>query len=125
MNQQKIKVGIVGGAGYTGGELLRILINHPNTEIAFVHSNSNAGNYISDVHTDLLGDTELKFADKLSDDIDVLFLCVGHGDAKKFMAANEIKENIKNIDLSQDFRLNTQSTVNNRQFIYGLPEINI
>ncbi|SMO56111.1 N-acetyl-gamma-glutamyl-phosphate reductase [Solitalea koreensis] len=126
---KKIQVGIVGGAGYTGGELLRILINHPDTEIAFVHSNSNAGNYISDVHTDLLGDTDLKFADKLSDNIDVLFLCVGHGDAKKFMVANDIKEHIRIIDLSQDFRLKSHSDqaqdsgLKTRDFIYGLPEL--
>src|ERR1700758_5244530 len=75
----KIRAGIVGGAGYTGGEMLRILVNHPKVEIAFVHSNSNAGNYVHDVHPDLLGDTDLKFASELSNDIDVLFLCVGHG----------------------------------------------
>ncbi|MBK0382039.1 N-acetyl-gamma-glutamyl-phosphate reductase [Pedobacter sp. SD-b] len=106
---KKIKVGIIGGAGYTGGELLRILINHPNVAIAFVHSNSNAGNLISDVHTDLLGDTDLKFTDQLSQDIDVLFLCVGHGDARKFLEANPINDNIKIIDLSQDFRLKAKS----------------
>ena len=80
-----IRAGIVGGAGYTGGEMLRILINHPNVEIVFVHSNSNAGNHIYDVHTDLFGDTDLKFAAELAYNIDVLFLCVGHGDAKKFL----------------------------------------
>src|SRR3954471_2199424 len=81
---RRVKAGIIGGAGYTGGEMLRILINHPNVDIAFIHSNSNAGNYIYEVHTDLFGDTDLKFASELSADIDVLFLCVGHGDAKKF-----------------------------------------
>lgn len=101
----KIKAGIIGGAGYTGGEMLRILVNHPNVEIAFVNSTSNAGNLISDVHTDLIGDTDLKFVSDIPQDIDVLFLCVGHGDAKKFLAANPINENIKIIDLSQDFRL--------------------
>ncbi len=101
----KIKAGIVGGAGYTGGEMLRILLNHPNVEIAFVHSNSNAGNYIYEVHTDLFGDTNLKFGSDLYDEIDVLFLCIGHGDAKKFLDAHEIPEGIKVIDLSQDFRL--------------------
>jgi N-acetyl-gamma-glutamyl-phosphate reductase len=80
----KIRAGIVGGAGYTGGEMLRILVNHPIVDIVFVHSNSNAGNLISDVHTDLLGDTDLRFTGELSSEIDVLFLCVGHGDAKKF-----------------------------------------
>jgi N-acetyl-gamma-glutamyl-phosphate reductase len=125
----KIKAGIVGGAGYTGGEMLRILINHPNVDIAFVHSNSNAGNYVYEVHSDLFGDTELKFASELSDDIDVLFLCVGHGDARKFLEANPIPDHIKIIDLSQDFRLKSASLTQNsglktRDFIYGLPELN-
>lgn len=117
----KIRAGIVGGAGYTGGEMLRILVNHPSVEILFVHSNSNAGNLVSDVHTDLLGDTDLKFTDVLSQDIDVLFLCVGHGDAKKFLNANQINSGIKIIDLSQDFRLKANSDSN---WVYGLPEIN-
>lgn len=120
----KIKAGIVGGAGYTGGELLRILVNHPDVEIAFVHSNSNAGNYIYEVHTDLFGDTELKFTSELSQAIDVLFLCVGHGDAKKFLAANPIEDRIKIVDLSQDFRLSQNSKIDNKQFVYGLPELN-
>ncbi|KQM66425.1 N-acetyl-gamma-glutamyl-phosphate reductase [Pedobacter sp. Leaf216] len=120
----KIKAGIIGGAGYTGGEMLRILVNHPNVEIAFVNSTSNAGNLISDVHTDLIGDTDLKFVSDIPQDIDVLFLCVGHGDAKKFLAANPINENIKIIDLSQDFRLHEKSTFENREFVYGLPELN-
>lgn len=127
---QQVRAGIIGGAGYTGGELLRILVNHPNVEIAFVHSNSNSGNYISDVHTDLLGDTDLKFGgdevfplDKNAA-IDVLFLCVGHGDAKKFLDSNEVDERIRIIDLSQDFRLSSNSQLGNRKFIYGLPELN-
>lgn len=122
----KIKAGIIGGAGYTGGEMLRILVNHPNVEIAFVNSTSNAGNLISDVHTDLIGETDLKFVSDIPQDIDVLFLCVGHGDAKKFLAANPINDNIKIIDLSQDFRLdeNRNSKILNRNFIYGLPELN-
>lgn len=96
-----------------------------------VHSNSNAGNPVSDVHTDLFGDTDLKFTDALSQDIDVLFLCVGHGDAKKFLAANEIADSIKIIDLSQDFRLAENakleagsSKFKARSFVYGLPELN-
>ncbi|MBS1524344.1 MAG: N-acetyl-gamma-glutamyl-phosphate reductase [Bacteroidetes bacterium] len=120
----KIRAGIVGGAGYTGGEMLRILLNHPNVDIAFVHSNSNAGNYVHDVHTDLLGDTDLKFASELSNDIDVLFLCVGHGDAKKFLDANNIADRIKIIDLSQDFRLAQSSKHKAKSFVYGLPELN-
>ena len=120
----KIHAGIVGGAGYTGGELLRLLINNPFVNIKFIHSNSNAGNLISKVHADLLGETDLHFTGELSNDIDVLFLCVGHGDAKKFLAANTIAENIKVIDLSQDFRLANNVTFNDRHFVYGLPELN-
>src|SRR6202012_4318998 len=120
----KIKAGIIGGAGYTGGETLRILVNHPNVEIAFVHSNSNAGNYIYEVHTDLFGDTDLKFASDIYDEIDVLFLCVGHGDAKKFLEANEIPDSIKVIDLSQDFRLGQNAKFKSKNFVYGLPELN-
>ena len=122
-----IKAGIIGGAGYTGGEMLRILVNHPQVEIAFVNSGSNAGNLISDVHTDLFGDTDLRFTDQISQDIDVLFLCVGHGDAKKFLEANKIDEQIKIIDLSQDFRLTANSSPQGRSggaFVYGLPELN-
>ncbi|GAB1464492.1 N-acetyl-gamma-glutamyl-phosphate reductase [Pedobacter sp.] len=133
-----IKAGIIGGAGYTGGEMLRILLNHPNVEIAFVNSSSNAGNLVSDVHTDLFGDTDLRFTDRTDftelfqevspagGDLEgaVLFLCVGHGDAKKFLEANPINEKVKIIDLSQDFRLNRNSSIENRQFIYGLPELN-
>jgi N-acetyl-gamma-glutamyl-phosphate reductase len=120
----KIKAGIVGGAGYTGGEMLRILINHPNVEIIFVHSKSNAGNHVYDVHTDLFGDTDLTFAAELAFNIDVLFLCVGHGDARKFLEANEIPDHILIIDLSQDFRLSQNATVGTKSFVYGLPELN-
>jgi len=119
---QKIKAGIVGGAGYTGGELLRLLINHPHVDIHFVHSNSNAGNLISDVHTDLTGETFIAFTDTLSQDIDVLFLCVGHGDAKKFLDKNSIDPRIKIIDLSQDFRLAANASYRDG-FVYGLPEL--
>ncbi|MEO6000809.1 MAG: N-acetyl-gamma-glutamyl-phosphate reductase [Chitinophagaceae bacterium] len=119
-----IKAGIVGGAGYTGGELIRILLNHPDVTISFVLSSSNAGKPISFVHQDLLGDTELQFVSDLQDDVDVLFLCVGHGDAKKFLEANTINERTKIIDLSQDFRLHQDAACKNRHFIYGLPELN-
>ncbi|RZK75828.1 MAG: N-acetyl-gamma-glutamyl-phosphate reductase, partial [Pedobacter sp.] len=117
----KVRAGIVGGAGYTGGEMLRLLVNHPSVEIVFVNSNSNSGNLISDVHTDLLGDTDLRFTSELSTEIDVLFLCVGHGDAKKFLDANPIAEGIKIIDLSQDFRLKANA---GSDWVYGLPELN-
>jgi len=104
--------------------MLRILINHPNVDIAFVHSNSNAGNHIYDVHKDLFGDTDLRFASELSNAIDVLFLCVGHGDAKKFLEANDIPDSVKIIDLSQDFRLTPTSKLKGKSFVYGLPELN-
>lgn len=117
----KIKAGIVGGAGYTGGEMLRLLINHPSVDIAFVNSTSNQGNLVSDVHTDLLGDTDLQFTGELSHDIDVLFLCVGHGDAKKFLDANPFPAGVKIIDLSQDFRL---AAAAGQDWVYGLPELN-
>ena len=120
---QKINIGIVGGAGYTGGELLRVLLRHPNAHISFVHSTSSAGELVSKVHADLLGDTSLKFTNTLDQNIDVLFLCVGHGDASKFLTANEIKASIKIIDLSQDFRLAGSAVIGNRNFVYGLPEL--
>lgn len=101
--------------------MLRILVNHPAVEIKFVHSKSNAGNLISDVHTDLFGDTSLRFTGELSSAIDVLFLCVGHGDANKFLEANDIAKAIKIIDLSQDFRLKVNAGI---KWIYGLPELN-
>jgi len=119
-----IKVGIIGGAGYTGGELIRLLINHPEVKISFVISSSNEGNPLYQVHTDLLGETDLHFTNKLNSDIDLLFLCVGHGDARKFLIENSIDEQIKIIDLSQDFRLNENSILGKRKFIYGLPELN-
>jgi len=117
----KIKAGIVGGAGYTGGEMLRLLLNHPGVEIDFVLSSSNEGNLVSDVHTDLYGDTDLRFSGTLKQDIDVLFLCVGHGDAKKFLDANPIDKGVKIIDLSQDFRLKAAA---GSDWVYGLPEFN-
>lgn len=124
---KKIKTGIIGGAGYTGGELIRLLINHPFVEIDFVHSRSNAGKLISTVHQDLVGETELKFTDEISIEVDVLFLCLGHGESKKFLSENIIDEKIKVIDLANDFRLSTngQRPIHNGQpFIYGLPELN-
>ncbi|NII24938.1 N-acetyl-gamma-glutamyl-phosphate reductase [Pseudoflavitalea sp. X16] len=121
---KNIKVGIVGGAGYTGGELIRLLVNHPYVAVSFIHSRSNAGKPVYAVHEDLIGETKLQFTGELSQDIDVLFLCVGHGEAKKFLAENPVNDNIKVIDLSQDFRLGKHSAVGNRQFVYGLPELN-
>lgn len=124
---KKIKAGIVGGAGYTGGELIRLLIHHPQVEIHFINSRSNAGNKVSEVHQDLIGETDLEFSGELKDDIDVLFLCVGHGEAKKFLDSNSIAPHIKIIDLSQDFRLLQGGKLplyNGQPFVYGLPELN-
>jgi N-acetyl-gamma-glutamyl-phosphate reductase len=121
---KKINAGIVGGAGYTGGEMIRLLINHPAINISFIHSTSNAGNAVGKIHADLVDETGLVFTDQLQDNIDVLFLCVGHGDAKKFLASNSIASNIKVIDLSQDFRLQANAENDERKFVYGLPELN-
>ncbi len=116
-----IKIGIIGGAGYTAGELLRILINHPESEIVFVHSTSNADNRITDVHDDLLGETDLKFSSEHPlNEADVVFLCMGHGRSKEFIENNEFPEGLKIIDLSQDYRLKRQGNA----FVYGLPELN-
>ena len=127
--KEAIKVGIIGGAGYTGGELIRLLIHHPCAVVSFIHSRSSAGNLVSSVHQDLIGETNLKFTASLSfgesqGEIDVLFLCVGHGEAKKFLEANKIDDKIKIIDLSQDFRLSQSSKFKNKEFVYGLPELN-
>ena len=123
----KIKIGIIGGAGYTGGELIRLLLLHPGVDIAFIHSRSNAGNFIYTVHQDLMGDSELKFTDQLDlgdGHIDVLFLCLGHGESNKFLTANKIADTIKIIDLANDFRLAENSQHGTRNFVYGLPELN-
>lgn len=122
--QQVIKVGIMGGAGYTGGELIRLLIHHPQVSINFVHSKSNAGKPVYAVHQDLLGSTALVFADEINTAIDVLFLCFGHGESKKFLTETALPEHIKIIDLANDFRLTADATIGARTFIYGLPELN-
>ncbi|MFV0365124.1 MAG: N-acetyl-gamma-glutamyl-phosphate reductase [Mangrovibacterium sp.] len=117
----KIKVGVIGGAGYTAGELLRILVNHPNATIAFVQSSSNAGNAISVVHRDLFGEIDLNFvAEPNLASVDVLFLCMGHGKSVEFMAQNELPTSLKVIDLSHDYRLKRADNT----FMYGLPELN-
>ena len=130
-----IKIGILGAAGYTGGELIRLLLNHPEAEIVFANSESNAGNPVTDVHEGLLGETELKFTDQLPfDKVDVVFFCFGHGKSEAFMKEHDIPANVKIIDLAQDFRLHPQSipnagaavhpTADCHDFVYGLPEIN-
>jgi N-acetyl-gamma-glutamyl-phosphate reductase len=114
-----IKVGIIGGAGYTAGELLRLLIHHPAVEIGFVHSKSNAGALLSDIHSDLVGETYKIFSDKMPfETVDVLFLCIGHGEAKGFIENNSFPKTLKIIDLSQDFRVGAEN------WVYGLPELN-
>ena len=116
-----IKVGIIGGAGYTAGELIRILLNHAQVEIGFVQSSSNAGNLVSDVHIDLLGDTNLKFTSEMPfSEVDVIFLCMGHAKSKEFMETNKLPDSLKVIDLSHDFRLKREGN----SFVYGLPELN-
>lgn len=115
-----LKIGILGAAGYTGGELIRLLINHPEAEIVFANSESNAGNKVYDVHEGLLGDTELTFTDEMPfDKVDVVFFCFGHGKSEQFLKEHEIPAHVKIIDLAQDFRLK-----GNHDYVYGLPEIN-
>jgi N-acetyl-gamma-glutamyl-phosphate reductase len=117
----KIKAGIIGGAGFTGGETIRLLLNHPGVEIAFVHSRSNAGKPLYAAHADLIGETSLVFSDSFDQKADVIFLCLGHGESKKFLAENAFDASTRIIDLSQDFRLGESEA--GREFIYGLPEI--
>jgi len=117
----KIRVGIFGAAGYTGGELLRLLLNHPEAEVAFAHSESNAGNPVTDVHEGLYGDTNLKFTSEISfDAVDVVFFCFGHGKSRAFLQEHPVPGNVKIIDLAQDFRLAEPGN----DFVYGLPELN-
>ena len=116
-----IRVGIIGGAGYTAGELIRLLLIHPEVEIKFVHSSSNAGNRIVDVHAGLHGETELLFTDEMPfEEIDLLFFCTAHGDTRKFLESHVLPEELKVIDLSMDYRIKG----NDHDFIYGLPELN-
>ncbi len=116
-----IRIGILGAAGYTGGELIRLLLNHPEAEIVFANSESNAGNPVADVHEGLLGDTDLTFTDQMPfDQVDVVFFCFGHGKSAAFLAQHTIPDNVKIIDLAQDFRIAAPGN----DFVYGLPEIN-
>ena len=127
-----VKVGILGAAGYTGGELIRLLINHPEAEIVFANSESNAGNLVAEVHEGLYGETDLKFTAEMPfDQVDVIFFCFGHGKSEAFLKEHNIPENVKIIDLAQDFRLAPETVVATQQptpaahdFVYGLPEIN-
>ena len=116
-----IRIGIIGGAGYTAGELIRLLLNHPEAEMVFIHSESNAGNRITDVHSGLYGETDLVFTNELAlSDVDVIFLCLGHGKSEEFITSHDIPDTVKIIDLAQDFRLAAPGN----DFVYGLPEIN-
>lgn len=127
-----VKVGILGAAGYTGGELIRLLINHPEAEIVFANSESNAGNLVAEVHEGLYGETDLKFTAEMPfDQVDVIFFCFGHGKSEAFQKEHNVPENVKIIDLAQDFRLAPETVVATQQptpaahdFVYGLPEIN-
>ena len=127
-----VKVGILGAAGYTGGELIRLLINHPEAEIVFANSESNAGNLVAEVHEGLYGETDLKFTAEMPfDQVDVIFFCFGHGKSEAFLKEHNVPENVKIIDLAQDFRLAPETVVATQQptpaahdFVYGLPEIN-
>jgi N-acetyl-gamma-glutamyl-phosphate reductase len=118
-----LEVGIIGGAGYTAGELIRLLLNHPKTTINFVYSTSNAGNKIHKVHQDLIGNTEISFTNTINPEIDVLFLCLGHGNSTSFLENNSFSKNTKIIDLSNDFRLLKNKKFNGKDFVYGLPEL--
>jgi N-acetyl-gamma-glutamyl-phosphate reductase len=120
-NMRRVRAGIIGGAGYTGGETIRLLINHPAVDIRFIHSKSNAGRPVATIHEDLAGDTELTFDAEWHSEIDVVFLCLGHGEAKKFLAeAGNSFDGVLIIDLSQDFRIKGEGN----NFVYGLPELN-
>lgn len=119
-----IKAGIIGGSGYTGGELIRILLHHPNTAIDFVFSTTRAGKPISSAHPDLLGTTDMDFTGKVNPEVDVVFLCLGHGNSTKFLNGNPFSPTTKIIDLSNDFRLQEDSILDGKPFVYGLPELN-
>ncbi|MEI6275930.1 MAG: N-acetyl-gamma-glutamyl-phosphate reductase [Prolixibacteraceae bacterium] len=120
MTNKKISVGIVGGAGYTAGELIRILLNHPNAVLKFIQSGSNNGQPVASVHRDLFGETNLVFSDIEPDQVDLLFLCSGHGKSAEYLSKNILPEHVKVIDLSHDFRLKRAGN----DFVYGLPELN-
>jgi N-acetyl-gamma-glutamyl-phosphate reductase len=120
---KKIKAGIIGGAGYTAGELIRVLLNHKKVTIDFVYSTSNAGNKIHKVHQDLIGSTEMVFTSEINANVDVLFLCLGHGNSKAFLEQYSFSEATKIIDLSNDFRLEGDKLLNGKDFVYGLPEL--
>ncbi|RKN83293.1 N-acetyl-gamma-glutamyl-phosphate reductase [Ulvibacterium marinum] len=118
-----IKAGIIGGSGYTGGELIRILLNHPEVEIDFVYSTTRAGKQVTTAHPDLLGLTHLEFTGKVNPNIDVVFLCLGHGNSTQFLKEHQFSKDTKIIDLSNDFRLQADAVLDGKKFVYGLPEL--
>jgi N-acetyl-gamma-glutamyl-phosphate reductase len=118
-----LEIGIIGGAGYTAGELIRLLLNHPKSNIDFVYSTSNAGNKLYKVHQDLIGATEIRFTSKINSEVDVLFLCLGHGNSSAFLEKNSFSKNTRIIDLSNDFRLLADKKFEGKEFVYGLPEL--
>jgi N-acetyl-gamma-glutamyl-phosphate reductase len=119
-----INIGIIGGSGYTAGELIRILMFHPNAKLDFVYSTTNAGKPLSIAHHDLLGDIEMNFTDAVNPDVDVVFLCLGHGKSISFLEKNLFSDATKIIDLGNDFRLTKDKDFNGKSFVYGLPELN-
>jgi len=119
-----IKVGIIGGSGYTAGELIRILMFHPNATLDFVYSTTNAGKPLSIAHHDLMGDIEMNFTDQVNPNVNVVFLCLGHGKSKAFLEQNQFSNDTKIIDLGNDFRLTKDAEFDGKQFVYGLPELN-
>lgn len=119
-----IKAAIIGGSGYTGGELIRILLNHPATEIDFVYSTTRAGKRVTTAHPDLLGVTDLEFTGNVNLKVDVVFLCLGHGNSTAFIKEHAFSAYTKIIDLSNDFRLHADAQIDGKQFVYGLPELN-
>jgi N-acetyl-gamma-glutamyl-phosphate reductase len=118
-----LEIGIIGGAGYTAGELIRLLLNHPEANINFVYSTSNAGNKLHKVHKDLIGSTEISFTSQINTKVDTLFLCLGHGNSTTFLENNNFSKNTKIIDLSNDFRLFADKKFEGKDFVYGLPEL--
>ena len=118
-----LEIGIIGGAGYTAGELIRLLLNHPKSNINFVYSTSNAGNKLHEIHEDLIGSTEISFTSEINAEVDVLFLCLGHGNSTAFLEKNSFSKNTRIIDLSNDFRLLADKNFDGKEFVYGLPEL--
>ncbi len=121
LSESKIKAGIIGAAGYGGGEMLRLLLNHPKVDVVFAQSRSQAGKLVTNVHTDLLGETQLSFSEDFTIPVDVLFLCLSHGESKKLLGENDFPASTRIIDLGNDFRL--ENKTKDREFVYGLPEL--